>query len=83
MGYILPIDHFQYNDYQKRIVQQKDNKHHIEGPFKVILNTQHEEISSKYDTMNKSSTENIQPHNASEALFGTLTGKGRNFSEQA
>ncbi|WP_249870103.1 hypothetical protein [Oceanobacillus saliphilus] len=83
MGYILPIDHYQYQDYHKRVAPQKDNKHYIEGPFKVILNNQHEEISNKYDAFNRTLNQKLKPRNASEQLFGKLTGKGRHFSDQA
>ncbi|MGJ9458780.1 hypothetical protein [Oceanobacillus sp. CF4.6] len=81
MGYILPVDHYQYNDYQKRVVQQQKNNHFIEGPFKVVLDRQHQEFSSKYDALNRSTDQKLQPRNASEELIGLLTGKGRHFSD--
>ncbi|WP_087973284.1 hypothetical protein [Oceanobacillus rekensis] len=79
MGYILPVDHYQYNDYHKRVTQQKENKHYIEAPFKVILDQQHQENSAKYDALNRTSTQNVS-RDASSDIFGMLTGKGRNFS---
>lgn len=53
MSYILPVTHFQYNDYQRRTIQEKGNKHFIESPFKVILEKEHQEISTKYDAINR------------------------------
>jgi hypothetical protein len=81
LGYILPVDHYQYNDYHRRVVQQKEKKHYIEAPFKVILDQQHQEISTKYDALNRTSTESVSKQYPSSEIFGILTGKGRNFSD--
>ncbi|WP_010649968.1 hypothetical protein [Oceanobacillus massiliensis] len=83
MGYILPVDHYQYNDYHKRVVQEKENKHFIERPFKVILDNRHQEISSKYDSLNRQQQQETKLQNASHALFGELTGKGNLFNDKA
>ncbi|MGM8364368.1 hypothetical protein ACLIBG_02685 [Virgibacillus sp. W0181] len=48
MGYILPVTNHQYINYQTRDINQKKNKHHIEGPFKVILDEAYENKSNKY-----------------------------------
>lgn len=48
MGYILPVTHFQYNDYQRRITKEKPTRHTIEGPFKVVLDMQHEQVKKNY-----------------------------------
>lgn len=81
LGYILPVDHYQYNDYQRRVAQQRENKNYIEGPFKVILEKQHQELSTKYDALNRTSEQNISKQDTSDNIFGLLTGKGRYFSD--
>ncbi|PAV29170.1 hypothetical protein CIL05_12290 [Virgibacillus profundi] len=85
MGYILPIEHYQYNDYQKRVIQEKRNPQFIERPFKVILEKQHQEIISEYDRLNgvpesKRYPVGLDALNA-ERYYGELTGKGQKFSE--
>ncbi|WP_100011498.1 hypothetical protein [Lentibacillus sediminis] len=87
MGYILPITHYQYNDYQNRITEQKRVPYMVERPFKVVLEKQHEEINSEYERLNISGDNAddmaIQAANArpeAEKVYGDLTGKGTNFS---
>ncbi|MEC5423582.1 hypothetical protein QGM71_08770 [Virgibacillus sp. C22-A2] len=84
MGYILPIQHYQYNDYQNRIIKDKQNYFMIEKPFKVILEKQHQEVENQYNFLinpNESALVNSPGTSASESVYGTLTGKGKNFSE--
>lgn len=81
MGYILPIQQYQYNDYQRRVTEVKQNPHFIDKPFKVILERQHQEIKHEYERINKTmyqKTSAAKP--ADEKLFAVLTGKGRSFS---
>lgn len=78
MGYILPVTHYQYQDYQNRITEKKRIPPMVERPFKVVLEKQHEEITSEYDRLNRSGAA-IQAANArpeAEKVYGDLTGKG-------
>lgn len=84
MGYILPVERFQYNDYQRRMIKEKPDTVHIERPFKVVLEKQHEEITSEYDRLLPSSykSASIKPQpDQIEGTYAALTGKGRAFSE--
>jgi len=81
MGYILPVDNYQYNDYQRRVTKEKVNKHFIERPFKVILEREHQEISTKYATLNRIPNQRSKPQASSEELFALLTGKGTLFHD--
>ena len=47
MSYILPIPHYQYADYQKRVTENKNDRIFIDRPFKVILETQYDEVIGK------------------------------------
>ena len=82
MSYILPVTHFQYNDYQRRTIQEKGNKHFIESPFKVILEKEHQEISTKYDAINRGSKRLYDTRGADEDIAGELiTGKGIHIND--
>lgn len=81
MGYILPIQQYQYRDYQNRITEEKKNPQFIDKAFKVILEKQHEEIAHNYDRLNESGNQMVSPRRTDDKLFETLTGKGSKFSK--
>ena len=81
MGYILPVEQYQYNDYQRRVIREKQNIYHIQSPFKVVLERQHQEISSSYDSKSRSAEKSSSTNRSSDELYNALTGKGRHFSE--
>lgn len=86
MGYILPVERYQYYDYHQRTVNEKNNPVYIERPFKVVLEKQHEEITSEYERYLPSSYKSIplnpQMDNAIDSTtYAELTGKGRAFNE--
>lgn len=81
MGYILPVEHYQYNDYQRRVIREKQNIYHIQSPFKVVLERQHQEISTSFDSRSRFAEKSSAPRRASEELYSALTGKGRHFSQ--
>ncbi|QKY68628.1 hypothetical protein [Lentibacillus sp. CBA3610] len=83
MGYILPINHYQYSDYQNR-VREKTDPFHIEKPYKTILRTDYYNhhrnqaaVTPSEDAELKLSTP--KPPTA-DKLYAELTGKGRHFS---
>lgn len=85
MGYILPVERYQYHDYQIRNIQENQNKHFIEKPFKVILEKRHHEISNEYERLNgvpKGYRQPVTDQSAAEKFYGELTGKGMNFTEK-
>lgn len=88
MGYIMPVTNYQYNDYQKRVIEDKKDPIHIERPFKVVLETQHEEIVDEHRRKEKIElTEARKPfkYTANHMMYGKaaarITGKGQLFSE--
>lgn len=81
MGYILPVQPFQYNDYQNRSIERKQNTQFIDKPFKVILEKQHQEVMNEYDRINKTMYQNAHPETADDRDFAPLTGKGMFFSK--
>ncbi|MCG3418375.1 hypothetical protein [Oceanobacillus jordanicus] len=81
MGYILPISHYQYNDYQNRITETKPNPHYIERPFKVILEEQHQRIEKEYERLNGQVQQSPSKKDIhANKFFEQITGKGKNFS---
>ncbi|MFZ3577932.1 hypothetical protein [Virgibacillus sp. DJP39] len=85
MGYILPITHYQYQDYQNRVIKDKQNPYYIEKAYKVVLDNASREMEE--DTQangNNSETayETVQSTNPEiEKFYSELTGKGQHFSE--
>lgn len=84
MSYILPIPHYQYADYQKRVTENKNDRIFIDRPFKVILETQYDEVIGKETEHFKAAAPKpektyVNPRQA-QAIAG-LTGKGVHFSE--
>ena len=89
MGYIMPITHYQYAEYQKRVVTDKRDVMHIDQPFKVVLEKQYETMDAtkpfKAETEKKDTIQR-QKHNQltmkpNAQAYALMTGKGRLFSE--
>lgn len=86
MGYILPVNFYQYQDYQERVTRPQQDPYYIERPFKVILNSAHKQIENRHDVYGGSSSSLSMPGEAhksrqAERIYVELTGKGRYFSE--
>jgi|GEM_PF-2069556 len=88
MGYIMPVTNYQYNDYQKRVIEDKEDPIHIERPFKVVLETQYEEIVDEHKSQERIElTEARKPLNYGRnnmmysKAIANITGKGQLFSE--
>ncbi|WP_404451761.1 hypothetical protein LG329_15670 [Virgibacillus necropolis] len=89
MGYILPITHFQYQDYQNRVTKKDQDPYYIEHPYKVILDTKSREMEAEEETRNNGKPfkpnyyykpmHTEDPMN--EKMYSKLTGKGLHFSE--
>lgn len=89
MGYILPITHYQYQDYQNRVTQKGQDPYHIEKPYKVILDTKSREMDENEDTHENAKSgksdflyqpiSNEEPKR--EKIISEITGKGQLFSE--
>lgn len=97
MGYILPINHYQYQDYQNRTIQRERSPFVLERVFKSTLdsklgddNKPREEDLKEYQEMNERilytpSTLHIAKEmikkDQDEQVYSDVTGKGKNFSE--
>lgn len=96
MGYILPINHYQYQDYQRRTIQTERSPFALEQVFKATLDSkleQHdqprEEDRKDYQDMSKQLFTPAHMHvghthtqpQANERIYSEMTGKGQNFSE--
>lgn len=86
MGYILPLAHYQYKDYQKRVTKDKQDRFFIEKPYKAILESHYNQLERKVYRQGNN-TEEKYPHQTafgkaeSERIYTELTGKGTRFSE--
>ncbi|MFS0752159.1 hypothetical protein [Oceanobacillus sp. 1P07AA] len=82
MAYILPIEHYQYQDYQLRVSQVKTNRNYIEGPFKVLLDQKHQEVAARHEGLHPSVDEKRKASRyISNEEISLYTGKGRNFND--
>lgn len=92
MGYIAPVTNFQYADYQKRVITDERDPIYIERPFKVVLETQYEEVYDTEKLMEEERKleriEDFNPHTfgnhqprAYNRAAAAVTGKGQLFSE--
>lgn len=84
MGYILPIQQYEYINYQKRDVKSEPHHHFIENPFKVSLDMQ-SQFNYEHNLSNKEmfQTNNIDGVNrqTDEQVIAIITGKGLLFNE--
>lgn len=83
MGYLLPVNHYQYYDYQRRTVKGKQDPFHIEKPSKIIMEANYQDyhgnqVEPDGNTSLKMSTPKLP---ATDHLYAQLTGKGRNFNK--
>lgn len=90
MGYILPLPHFQYKDYQKRVAKDKLDPYYIEQPYKAILEITYQDIA---DEEEEDRQYNYEPYNSSDykvippeppvntKKLAEITGMGQHFSE--
>ena len=85
MGYVLPVERFQYIDYQNRQIENKLHVDEVNPAFKAILERKHEEITSEYNRLIPSSYKNIplkpQMTAAEYAAYSEITGKGSAVNE--
>lgn len=89
MGYILPITHFQYQDYQNRVTKKEDDPFYIEHPYKVILDTKSREMEEREDTLENGKPNKTNYYNKqmpveqikNDKIYSNITGKGQHFSE--
>ena len=79
MGYILPLPHYQYEDYQKRVRENKQDHFHIDKLFKVMLDPQHE--AKEQHIMQKQTGKTAVGKAQAEKAYAKITGKGMRFNE--
>lgn len=84
MGYIMPVDRYQYINYQGRVSSDQLSVSPVNASFRPILERKHEEVSSEYERLLPSNYKMITPGNqqAVEETYAEITGKGRMFSER-
>lgn len=91
MGYILPITHYTYKNYQNRMKEKKESPHFIGSTYKVVFH----KISSEYEDQEKGLdilplTEQVEEgvsggidfFHISKRQKAKITGKGGNINAQ-
>lgn len=97
MGYILPVHHYQYQDYQARATKDRRSPFALEKVFKATLdsklkdNQSHAQDRLDYQRLSgihiPSTTHAVTSAShpiyseEREGILSNITGKGQNFSE--
>ncbi|WP_101843503.1 hypothetical protein [Halobacillus sp. Marseille-P3879] len=93
MGYILPIHHFQYQDYQQRVTQDKRSPIILDRVFKVTLDhklkkyyipneqDQKDSQSLHYQLHTPPTMYYNEESQVEKEIYGQITGKGQHFSK--
>ncbi|AIF45225.1 hypothetical protein [Virgibacillus sp. SK37] len=82
MGYILPVNNYQYSDYHARMTERKRKPFYIEKPFKVVLEKEHQEISKEHERLTPGYYQHT-PYSSQQHSPPNVTGKGMFFNEMA
>ncbi|GGF15271.1 hypothetical protein GCM10010954_12360 [Halobacillus andaensis] len=96
MGYILPIQHYQYQDYQQRVTSDERSPFALDRVFKVTLDHKLKEYYTPREQDRKNSqylhhqlhtpktvhyNEKKRATDLEEKVYSEVTGKGQRFSE--
>ncbi|MCA0983780.1 hypothetical protein LCL89_06880 [Halobacillus yeomjeoni] len=90
MGYILPFNHYQYDDYKNRTIQTERSPFILDEIHKVELKTKLEERKAYQNKTGESDEpsklnlgkKQMQSHSSmAEKIYSQITGKGKHFSE--
>lgn len=89
MGYILPVNHYPYQNYQNRMIESKKGPHYVGAPYKVRFNKLKEmyDFNEKpfYNQSKKVKKEKEVPFEAYHIAAmenAKLVGKGTKFNVQ-
>ncbi|ARI77997.1 hypothetical protein [Halobacillus mangrovi] len=91
MGYILPVNHYQYQDYQKRTIPKQRSPFVLHKVYKATLDcnlthSKNPNNQERQDSLTKTLHTSMEFHAGKssgirEKIYSELTGKGQNFSE--
>ncbi|REJ08482.1 hypothetical protein [Halobacillus trueperi] len=93
MGYILPVNHYQYQDYQTRTTQHERSPFVLEKVFKATLDHKMKHNQDRVEDQrgrsihiprNTHAVNSVQPslqRSGTEKILSNMTGKGSHFSE--
>jgi len=79
VGYILPLTHYQYEDYQKRVIKNKQDRFHIDKLFKVMLAPERE--AKEQHMMQRQTGKTAIGKAQAKKVYANITGKGTRFNE--
>lgn len=85
MGYIMPVDRYQYINYQERLGKERLSLAPVNSTFPVLLDKTHQEIADEYDRKLPSTFEQVPTNPRSnsvvEATYAEITGSGGHFTK--
>lgn len=85
MGYILPVAHYTYQNYHRRLIDKKKDPYYVEAPYRVgfykIKDDRFNHHQSFQDILEEKERQLAALHvDAKEKA--TLTGKGKTINER-
>ncbi len=85
MGYILPVERYQYVDYQERIRGEDTSVSAVNRTFRPVLEKNHQEVKTNHERFNpdiyQSASLDIPPAAAIDQAYADITGKGQRINE--
>lgn len=89
MGYIMPVDNFQYQQYHKRVVKQKRDPYPIEKLQRIQFGIRYKQEKTKEasyqwysDAQVKFRTEKSAAYTLKGEIYADITGVGKNYEAQ-
>lgn len=91
MGYILPITHYNYKQYQNRMKETEESPHYIHSPYRTVFHRIDSEYNENEQTMYRDHLKEVKPtpekrqpafYYISKHQKAQLTGKGGMINER-
>lgn len=83
MGYILPVQHFQYYDYHLRTIDEKKEPYFIGKPFKAVLEEHYQNVKNspapRHKMLQNEHSHLLAQYPKARRSFAETTGKGKIF----
>ncbi len=88
MGYIIPVDNYQYQQYQNRVTNQERDPFPIEKLYPIQFGMHYKQERTKEEPKNdftpttkerQVNRSQEEPNHTKHTIYAEVTGKGKNF----
>ena len=84
MGYIMPVDRYQYANYQEWMRTRPSSVSAVDPAFRVVLERKYEAMIREYDRVSPNINRRVPNRpvrsNAVDRAYAEITGKGKKFN---